>query len=309
MTPTEILCQLIAIPSVNPMGREVDGDIFFESRMSDWLEGFFRKLGASFERIEVAPGRSNLLAVYEGTDPTKSILLDAHQDTVPVDGMTIEPFDPQVKAGKVFGRGACDVKGGMAAMLHAFGRLVTERPNCVGNVIMSCTCDEEATTIGVQDLVGYWQTPKRSQILADRPSCAVVAEPTDLDVVVAHRGVVRFRVHTHGIAVHSSEPSRGRNAIYDMARVVSRLELFASELDEFVKSHPLCGGATLSVGKIVGGTSVNIVPAHCVIEIDRRVVPEEDRQQVWQSLVDELTQLGRAHCLRVPLDQHTCAWR
>ena len=280
----DLLSALIAIPSVNPMGRDVTGEIYFEGRVSDWLQAFFESVSADCERIEVSPGRDNVIARFDnGSDVT--ILLDVHQDTVPVDGMTISPFAPVIKGGKLFGRGACDVKGGMAAMLHSFRRLIREQPAEAANVVLSCTCDEESTTTGINDLVQYWGVAKgKSRLLAQRPTFAVIAEPTLLDVVVAHRGVTRFKIHTAGRACHSSDPSQGVNAIYRMARVVEALEEYAELLTKTIAPHPLCGGATLSVGLISGGTSVNIVPDECVIEIDRRIIPGEDRSVVVDSI-------------------------
>lgn len=283
-TVTDILRQLIAIPSVNPMGRDVAGPIYLETRLSDWLVGFFRSIGARHERIEVVPGRANVIARHDAPGrvapghgaPNLTLLLDAHQDTVPVEGMTIAPFDPQVRDGCITGRGACDVKGGLAAMLFAFARLVREKPAGGADVILSCTCDEESGTLGVADLVNTWRTPGRCGLIQAPPDGAIVAEPTQLDVVVAHRGVTRFRLHTRGKACHSSDPSRGISAIYRMARVLQCLQDYAAALVRSIPPHPLCGGATLSVGRIEGGISVNIVPDHCVIEIDRRVIPGED---------------------------------
>jgi acetylornithine deacetylase len=289
-TVTDILCQLIAIPSVNPMGRNVQGSIYYERRVSDWLVEFLTSIGAKHERIEVAPGRDNVIARFDSPHSIQTLLLDAHQDTVPVDSMTVPPFTPQVQAGRVTGRGAADVKGGMAAMLYAFRRLYLERPPGAANVILSCTCDEEATTLGINDLVRYWQTPVgRSQLIQAPPDGAIVAEPTRLDVVVAHRGVSRFRIRTPGRACHSSNPSQGINAIYRMARVITCLEEYADCLGWSVAPHPLCGNATLSVGRIEGGVSVNIVPEHCVIEVDRRVIPGEDRRTLANDLREFLT--------------------
>ncbi len=272
----DLLRDLVAIPSVNPMGRDVSGPEFFEGRMSDYLVGFFQKLGVPYERLEVVPGRANVIARYDSPGAKTTLLLDAHQDTVPVEGMTIPPFEPTVADGRVYGRGSCDVKGGMAAMLWAFQRLVTERPAGAANVIMSCTCDEEQTSIGINDLTKLWTAPSgRSKLLTQRPDAAIVAEPTLLHVVVAHRGATRFRIRTRGRACHSSNPSLGINAIYRMAKVVEALEEYAALLPSKVTPHPLCGSATLSVGRIYGGTSVNVVPDDCAIEIDRRVVPGE----------------------------------
>jgi acetylornithine deacetylase len=265
----ELLRQLVAIPSVNPMGRDLAGPEFLEGRVSDFLESYFRSLGVAHERVEVAPGRANVVARFDPPGARRTVLLDAHQDTVPVDGMEVEPFMPLERDGRLYGRGACDVKGGMAAMLAAFERLVRERPAGSANVVMSCTCDEEAGMLGIRHLVSRWTD-------ADRPDVAVIAEPTDLNVVVAHRGASRWKVRTHGRACHSSSPQNGANAIYRMARVVSALEEYAAALPTQAPPHPLCGPATLSVGRIRGGISVNTVPDLCEIEIDRRVVPGED---------------------------------
>ena len=122
-SPAELLCELISIPSVSPMGREVSDPIYFEHRLSDWLQAYFQQLGADCERIEVLPGRDNILAYYDAGSGRPTVLWDAHQDTVPIEGMTIDPFVAKRDAGKIYGRGAADVKGSMAAMLHAFARL------------------------------------------------------------------------------------------------------------------------------------------------------------------------------------------
>ena len=276
-TVVEILSELVSLPSVNPMGGPVDQAICFEGRVSDWLVDFFHSIGAAYERIEVSPGRDNVIARYNSPGANFTILLDAHQDTVPVAGMTIEPFTPKIDNGRLWGRGACDVKGGMAAMLFAFRRLIQEKPAGASNVVLSCTCDEEATIIGISDLVTYWTTAKgKSKLLESPPDVAIIAEPTGLDVVVAHRGVTRFKIRTKGRACHSSDPTQGVNAIYRMAKLVSALQEYADSLAVTVKAHPLCGSASLSVGKISGGTSVNIVPDECVIEVDRRITPGED---------------------------------
>ncbi|MSR56510.1 MAG: M20 family peptidase [Planctomycetaceae bacterium] len=281
MDAVEILKELVSTPSVNPMGRDATGPEYFETRLSDWLVDFFRGLQVSHQRIEVAPGRANVIARIDRLGATTTILLDAHQDTVPIDGMTIAPFQPIVKDGRLFGRGACDVKGGMAAMLAAFARLARERPASAANVIMSCTCDEEFTATGAKALARLWSTPAGfGSLLAAPPDVCVVAEPTELNIIVAHRGAIRWKLRTRGRACHSSKPQEGVNAIYKMGQVLACLERYAEELPRMAAGHPLCGTATISVGRISGGISVNTVPDECVIEIDRRVVPGEDPQRV-----------------------------
>lgn len=261
---TRLLADLVAIPSVNPMGRPLSGTGFQEEGMSEYLESFFRELGVPFERQAVAPGRDNVLARYEAPRARRTLLFDAHQDTVPIDGMTIEPFCPAIEGGRLYGRGACDVKGGMAAMLTAFARLVRERPRGSASVVMACTVDEEYTHLGSSRIaagpLGY--------------ALAIVAEPTRLELVNCHKGAVRWKVRTRGVACHSSTPHLGDNAIYRMARVVDALADYARELAQ-APPDPVLGPPSMSVGRIAGGQSVNIVPDWCEIEVDRRVIPGE----------------------------------
>lgn len=264
---TQLLRDLVSLPSVNPMGRALSGPEVYEHRVSAYLEDFFRGLGVTCQRQLVAPLRDNVVARTDFAGARRTILWEVHQDTVPVDQMTIDPFGAKVEDGRLYGRGACDVKGGMAAMLAAFARLVRERPATAANVILACTVDEEHTFTGVTHLVG-------SGLRADM---AIVAEPTKMQIVKAHKGVVRWRVRAPGRACHSSTPEQGVNAIYRMARLLTAIERFAEQL-RASRVDPLLGPATLSVGRIDGGVSANTVPDSCHIEIDRRLVGGEDPQ-------------------------------
>ena len=279
------LSDLVSIPSVNPMGRPLDGPEFYEERVTDYLQALFERLGLRWQRQLLQPRRENIVARLDGARSPESggplILLEAHQDTVPVDGMTIDPWKPQVHDGRLYGRGACDIKGGMTAMLGAVARLADERPANMPTIIMACTVNEEHGYSGASELPKLWAEGSGS-IIPRRPDAAVVAEPTDLDVVVAHKGAVRWKCRTHGVAAHSSQPQRGKNAIYAMASVLQALERYAAELPNIVPEHPLCGRATLSVGTIQGGLSVNTVPDVCTIEIDRRMLPGEEGRTVYE---------------------------
>jgi succinyl-diaminopimelate desuccinylase len=288
---TAILKELIAIPSVNPMGREVSGEEFHEGRVTAWLVQCLDRFGMPCEVVEVAPGRANVLTRIDSPGARRTVLLDAHQDTVPVDGMTIPPFQPTESDGRIYGRGSCDVKGGLAAMLAAVTTLWIERPAGLPNIVLSMTCDEEATSLGINHLVGSWTgkvTPYR--LCPTAPDVAVIAEPTLLDIVVAHRGAVRWQIHTAGRACHSSRPSEGVNAIYRMAQVITLLEEFAAWLPTSRPAHALCGPATLSVGLVSGGSSVNVVPDHCVIDIDRRLLPTENSLTARDEVIEFLQQ-------------------
>ncbi|OHB82106.1 MAG: hypothetical protein A2W31_02630 [Planctomycetes bacterium RBG_16_64_10] len=287
LDPVETLRALIAIPSVNPMGRQIEGPQLYESRLTDYLQARFEQTGLAWQRQPVAPGRDNILARLDGAPATHAggelLLWEVHQDTVPVDGMTIDPFRPELRDGRIYGRGACDVKGGMAAMLCALDRLARARPVPRPTIVLACTVNEEFGFSGASALGDLW-SPAANSILPRRPDAAIVAEPTGLDVVVAHMGCVRWRCHALGHAAHSCQPERGTNAIYRMGHVVCALEAYQRCVIPSLPAHPRCGSPSVSVGTIIGGTSVNTVPDRATIEIDRRLTPDEDPDQAYQAL-------------------------
>ena len=272
---TQTLADLVRIPSVNPMGRtDLPANILFEPRVTAYLEERLRGLGCSPRRQTVQPGRDNLITVYEPpTPPPFTVIFECHQDTVPVDGMIVEPFGGRVEGGKLYGRGACDVKGGATVMLGAFARLVEEKPAGSARVILAYTADEEHTFLGVQELVKH-------DLVAD---CAIVAEPTMLNIVRAHKGVVRWVIETLGRACHSSRPENGVNAIYRMGHLLAAIEIYATDLHARTPD-PLLGARTVSVGRIFGGVSANTVPDVCRIEVDRRLVPGESATDAGRDL-------------------------
>ncbi len=284
----QTLAELVSIPSVNPMGRSLQGPEFYEYRVTDYLERLFGELGLPCERQTIEPRRDNIVARLDGALAPEQggavLLFEAHQDTVPVDGMTIDPWKPVIGDGRITGRGACDIKGGMTAMLGAVARLARERPARMPTVLMACTVNEEHGYSGALGLTRMWH-PGGSAIFPRPPHAAVIAEPTKLDVVVAHKGAVRWRCHTRGRAAHSSQPQLGVNAAFRMARVLLALEEYQREVCPTLGKHPRCGGVTLSVGTISGGISVNTVPEQCTIEIDRRLLPGESNAEAYDHVV------------------------
>ena len=290
------LADLVRRPSVNPMGRTVSGPEYLEGRVSEYLVQRFSAAGLPWARQNVAPGRDNVLAVLEATEPNSpTILWDAHQDTVPVDGMTIAAFTPVIRDGRLFGRGACDVKGGMAALLVAVERLRRE-PSRRLRIVFAATVNEEFGFSGAKALARLWQVPLAScasadrpaaELLAVKPQAAVVAEPTGLHLVTTHKGAVRWRMIAHGRACHSAFPEQGANAIYPAARAVLAIETLALELRNRSPDHP-CGPPTLSIGTIQGGTGVNLVPDRVVLEIDRRLLPGESAEAARQEVIDRV---------------------
>ena len=288
------LADLVRRPSVNPMGRDVSGPEYLEGRVTDYLVARFMAAGLEFVRQPVSPGRDNVLARLAATvTGAPTILWDAHQDTVPVENMTIEPFAPLVRDGRLHGRGACDVKGGMAAMLVAIDRLRAAGGPRRAHVVFSATVNEEFGFSGAKAVARLWTAADGELSEADRaarslcggrPVAAVVAEPTDLDLVTQHKGAVRWRMLIRGAACHSAFPERGENAIYPAGRAIGAIERLARELLQRNADHP-CGPPTLNLGTIRGGAGVNLVPDLVVLELERRVVPGESPEAAREEVI------------------------
>ncbi len=319
---TTTLGELVSLPSVNPMGREVVGPEFFEFRVTDYLEKLLAREKIPTTRQSIAPLRDNVLARVDGDVPPEAggelLLFDVHQDTVGTEGMTIEPWTPTIRDGRLFGRGSCDVKGGLAAMLGALVRLAEDRAANSTNIqkprptiVLACTVNEEHGFSGVKGVCRLWSETDSGgdretlrRFLPRRPDAAVVAEPTQLKIVVAHKGMIRWRCHAHGRAAHSSNPALGENAIYRMAPVIELLQRYSREVLPQQGEHPLCGRPTLSVGTIAGGSGVNTVPDRCTIEIDHRLLPGDDPQSAFRRAVEYVAAGLRNRAEGVALLEH-----
>ena len=289
---TDTLAALVRRASVNPMGRKVSGPDYLETQVSEYLMHRLTVAGLACFRHQVAPGRCNIYARLDATVSGAPVILwDAHQDTVPIDGMTIEPFSPIVRDGKLYGRGACDVKGGMTAMLEALEHLLSSDAPRYVTILFAATINEEFGFSGAKALTSLWRTSTSAcppkHFVGSLPDAAIVAEPTNLNIVNQHKGAVRWQVHIHGTASHSSFPERGENAIYRAGHVILAVESFASELHARNKDHP-CGPPTLSIGTVQGGIGVNLVPDLTVLEIERRVLPEESPSKARAEVIDRI---------------------
>jgi acetylornithine deacetylase/succinyl-diaminopimelate desuccinylase family protein len=273
----DTLSALIRINTVNP----AYGDGGTEANALPLLRNFFDRLGIETQEQEVFPGRHNLLARLPGTGPRR-LVLEAHLDTVSIKGMRIPPFEPTVLDGRMYGRGSVDDKAGLAAMLHAVSSIREDGivPPC--EVILAAVVDEEFSYRGVVKLC--------EGLKAD---AAIVAEPTEMRIVIASKGVLRMRIRTRGKAAHSAKPHLGNNAITHMARLVLALEEEHRRLSKV--RHPLLGSPTLNVGVIEGGVQVNFVPDQCGIELDRRLLPGESASDVVKDYRRLLQMLSREH--------------
>ena len=253
-----ILERLVRIPS--PTGEE--------RAAAEACASLCSEAGLEVVLEDVSPGRPNVVARWKvGRHP--HVLLTGHLDTVPVgEGWTVDPFGAEVGEGRLYGRGACDMKGGLAAMLSAMVDMRRRGEEPAGDVTLAAVVGEEEDSAGTRALVARG-------IKADS---AVLAEPTAMQLVVSNRGLLNFRIVVKGASAHASSPALGRNAVTAAAAIVLELESIGEQLAR--QPHPEFGPPSLTVGTIHGGTRPYVVPDRCVIEVDRRINPGETAEQV-----------------------------
>lgn len=256
----ELLRDLVAIDSVNPdlvPGGAGEGEI--ARYVAAWLE----RRGLEVTVQEAAPGRPNVVAVARGSGGGRSLLLNAHTDTVGVAGMA-RPHDPYVEGNRMYGRGAFDMKAGLAAMMCAGA--AAARRSLRGDVVLTAVVDEEYASIGSQAVAQRWHA-----------DAAVVTEPTGLDLCVAHKGFMWLDIETTGVAAHGSLPQVGVDAIAKMGHVLVGLE----ELDRSLRAapgHPLLGAGSVHASLIEGGQELSSYPERCLLRVERRTIPGETRE-------------------------------
>lgn len=266
---------LIAIPSVNPMGKNLTGEIYSEKHVAAYVAQFLRALGVAVQVEAPDPEHPNVIARIDAGRP-ETLLLEAHMDTVSHENMSIAPFDPKIEKGLLFGRGSCDTKSGLAVYLYAIAQMLQAGHAWQRNLILAAVHDEEFSFGGA----------KRLAQLGLSATFAIASEPTSLQVIHAHKGVCRFLLRTHGKSAHAALPWLGESAIYKMAEVIKRLERYSQQLGERI--HPELGPATLNIGRIFGGETVNTVPSVCTIEIDHRLLPGDDYDTIRAGLEQAL---------------------
>ena len=274
MTKTaKLLAELIALPSVNPAFLPPRHPHAGEGRVAEFLASVAARAGLDVEFRKAVPHRPNLVAGLGPVGKTRrTIVLAPHLDTV--NAAHDKQFVPRHRDRRLYGRGACDTKGSVAAMLVALCELARSksRPRAT-EIIFAGLVDEENAQAGSRALAAS----------GFRADLAIVGEPTQLQIVTAHKGSLFISVETRGRAAHGATPQFGRNAVHAMARVVEVLETdYAAQLRR--RRHPLLGGATVSVGTIAGGTQPNIVPDRCVLSADRRTLPDETEAGVCREI-------------------------
>jgi len=260
---------LVAIPSVNPVYDPASPGT---PAMIAQVARFGEENGFEVTRFPVPGGLENLVLRLEN-GPGPHLLYNGHLDTVSVEGMTIDPFGAEIREGRLWGRGSTDMKGPVAAMLSAAGRLREQRDRWRGTLTLGFTPDEEVASNGIRALIT--QIP--------RPDFAIVGEPSGLAPIRGCKGGARLTLTAHGLAAHSSRPQLGRSAVVAMSRAVLALEGYFERVLGAIR-RPRFGPSTGSIGLIRGGSGINIVPETCTIHIDIRLIPGQDPQKTIDDL-------------------------
>ena len=273
--PIALTRALVSTPSVNPQLEEGgSGEQEAAALVAEWLDSW----GLDTRITEISPNRFNVVGKLEGEGPT--LLLNGHLDTVGVGGMTIPPFDAKTEGGRIWGRGSCDMKAGLAAILAATKRLTEEGPR--PNLIVAMTADEEHASLGMYALAD-------SSPSAD---LAIVTEPTRLAVMPAHKGFLWVRAVFRGRAAHGSRPDLGIDAIRHAALYVSALDDYGEQLTSR-PAHPLLKHGSVHAGTIQGGSAASVYPDACEVVLERRTMPGERPEEVvqeFQRILDELSE-------------------
>jgi acetylornithine deacetylase len=258
----ELLADLVRIDSINP---DLIEGAAGEEEIARFVAGWLEDAGLEVEVEEVTPGRFNTVGIARGSGGGRALLLNAHLDTVGVAGMD-RPFEPAVEDGRLHGRGSYDMKAGLAAIMLAGADAA--RAALRGDVIVTAVCDEEVASIGTARVAERY-----------RADAAIVSEPTEMRLALAHKGFVGFEVETKGRAAHGSRPDLGVDAIAHMGHVLVGIE----ELDRRLRAeptHPLLGSGSLHASVIEGGQEFSSYPERCLLKGERRTIPGETREHV-----------------------------
>jgi acetylornithine deacetylase len=276
MDHVALLGQLVAIDSVNP---DLVAGAFGEKEIAVFVASWLADRGLQVVVEDAAPGRPNVNGIVRGRGNGRSLMINAHMDTVGTGAMS-DPFVPRVEDGRLYGRGAYDMKGSLAAGMIACAALAKDP--LVGDVILTAVCDEEYASIGTSAVLRNW-----------RADAAIVTEPTGLDVCIAHKGFIWFEIDSAGVAAHGSKPELGVDAIAKMGGVLTGIEA----LDESLRArprHPLLRSGSIHASLISGGQELSTYPARCRLSVERRTVPGETSAEAEAELQEVLDRVSRS---------------
>lgn len=287
---TQYLQQMVQIDSVNP-GLAVGG--VGEGAIADWLFQACIALGLEVEFQETAPNRPNVIARWAGSGHGKSLLLTGHTDVVSVENMLGNPFDGRIEDGRLYGRGSYDMKGGLASILGAVAALKAANFQPAGDIWLGFVTDEEYLSIGTDALV-----------TAIKPDAAILTEPTDVQICVAHKGFAWLTLTTYGKAAHGSRYMDGVDAITHMQHLLKMITTLEEKV--FVDDlHPLLGRNSVHASLISGGLGLSTYPDQCNLQVEHRYLPDlhaAEIIQLWQDEIDDLTKSIAGFKASVQLD-------
>ncbi|MCY3413695.1 MAG: ArgE/DapE family deacylase [Candidatus Heimdallarchaeota archaeon] len=273
----ELLQGLIKINSVNPM---LDSNAPGELEITSYLGKYMEKMGLEVHYQTIEENRANVIGILRGKGGGKSLMLNGHLDTVAV-GQMKEPFTAKYEEGKIYGRGAIDMKSGVASMIYAVETIMQQGIALRGDVIITAVIDEEYASIGTEEVLKEYKA-----------DAAIVTEPTDLQVCVAHKGFTWTKISVFGRAAHGSLPDEGVDAIVKMGKVLVALEDLQNKVFPTI-THPILGNPSIHASLIEGGTGLSTYPDKCVLQLERRLLPFESRKDVvdeMKKLVDSIKQ-------------------
>ncbi len=274
---TRLLQDMVRINSVNPGLDDLGAG---ETDVAAWIADLCRSWGLDVELQETAYERPNVIATWRGTGGGQSVLLTGHTDTVSLENMLGDPLDGRVEGNRLYGRGSYDMKGGLASILGAVEALRREGFQPRGDVILGFVTDEEYLSIGTDALVQHI-----------KPDAAILTEPTELRLCIAHKGFAWINLVTHGVAGHGSLYQTGVDAIAHMGRLLAALERFEREIFP-ARQHPLLGRASAHASMISGGLGLSTYPDHARLQVEHRLLPDETGDDVltlWEDVLDVLT--------------------
>lgn len=282
---TEILKRLIALPTVNPMEQPYTESLPVERPVVEYLESLFEPYGVALQRQRCSPIHESLLVTVDGESDGPATLFESHIDTVPADDWLETAFQPRVEAGRMYGRGACDDKGPLSAMVAALLRLLDSGRKPPQPVLLLAAGDEECGQTGIKFFSENHVAPEIGR--------AVFGEPTSCEPIIQHKGTIRWDLTVEGRSSHSAEPEKGQNAILDMIRVIDRLRELQ---EEFAAQHdnPLLTPPSITVTMIRGGQTRNALPQECTAAVDFRIVPGMDCSDGSRRVIEAVDALGLA---------------
>ena len=273
----ELLQEMIKIDSVNPcLVKGGNG----EFNIAHYIGNRLAELGLEIKFQEIEPRRLNVIGILKGAGQGKSLMLNGHTDTVGMDKMDIDPLNPRYDNGKVYGRGSLDMKSGLSAMIMAAEAIVKSGVKLKGDVIFAFVADEEYKSVGTEALIKEYSA-----------DAALICEPTNLEIGIAHKGFAWTKVEVFGKAAHGSRPDEGIDAIVKAGKVLTEIDNLANNILPR-KRHPLVGSPSIHASLISGGTELSTYPDYCQIKLERRIIPGEGRQTVvdeMKGLIDKIS--------------------